>query len=78
MLICATSEQYQDALMAWRSVIAMPEFLWACMHAQRECYGCAGYSHLTGGYPGGQAQYARVPYGMPACVHLASWLHAAY
>ena len=23
----------------------------------------AGYSHLTGGYPGGQAQYARVPFG---------------
>ena len=23
----------------------------------------AGYSHLTGGYPGGQAQYARVPIG---------------
>ncbi len=24
--------------------------------------GCFGYSHLTGGYAGGQAEYARVPY----------------
>eukprot|EP00877_Chromochloris_zofingiensis_P012794 jgi/Chrzof1/7769/Cz02g36030.t1 len=25
--------------------------------------GFFGYSHLTGGYPGGQAQYVRVPFG---------------
>src|ERR1041384_1314551 len=24
--------------------------------------GAFGYSHLTGGYPGGQAEYVRVPY----------------
>ena len=23
---------------------------------------CSGYSHLTGGYPGGQAEYVRVPF----------------
>ena len=28
----------------------------------------AGYSHITGGYPGGQAQYARVLWG-EACLH---------
>lgn len=25
--------------------------------------GLLGYSHLTGGYEGGQAEYLRVPYG---------------
>lgn len=25
--------------------------------------GMFGYSHLTGGYPGGQAEYVRVPFG---------------
>ena len=50
----------------------------ARMQAQLQRYGCAGYSHLTGGYPGGQAQYARVPYGMPARVPLASWPNEAH
>lgn len=27
------------------------------------CAGLFGYTHLTGGYPGGQAEYLRVPYG---------------
>lgn len=27
--------------------------------------GFSGYSHLTGGYAGGQADYARVPFGEP-------------
>ena len=26
-------------------------------------FACAGYSHITGGYPGGQAQYVRVLWG---------------
>jgi threonine dehydrogenase-like Zn-dependent dehydrogenase len=28
----------------------------------RTC-GMSGYSHLTGGFAGGQAEYARVPFG---------------
>ena len=63
-----------------RKEMVTSQFPWAsraCMQAQHKRYGCAGYSHLTGGYPGGQAQYARVPYGIPACNALASWRHEA-
>lgn len=28
--------------------------------------GFFGYSHLTGGWDGGQAEYVRVPFGAPA------------
>lgn len=39
-----------------------------CSTAQGELYGDRtagfhGYSHLTGGFDGGQAEYARVPFG---------------
>ena len=27
-----------------------------------------GYSHMTGGYPGGQAEYVRVPYADVNCM----------
>ena len=44
------------------------------MHASKPAKLCfcsimlmpAGYSHITGGYPGGQAQYARVLWGAPS------------
>ncbi len=36
---------------------AMAERLWG-----HSCAGLFGYSHLLGGYPGGQAQYVRVPF----------------
>ena len=29
--------------------------------------GFFGYSHMTGGWSGGQADYVRVPYGMRMC-----------
>lgn len=32
------------------------------MYGQNTC-GMFGYSHLTGGYQGGQADYVRVPLG---------------
>jgi len=31
------------------------------------CAGMFGYSHLTGGYPGGQAEYVRVPFADTNC-----------
>jgi len=34
--------------------------------------GLFGYSHLTGGYPGGQAEYLRVPYADVACLKIES------
>jgi threonine dehydrogenase-like Zn-dependent dehydrogenase len=34
--------------------------------------GMFGYSHLTGGYDGGQAEYARVPYADVNCLHVPS------
>ena len=42
--------------------------LCACSTKQGELYGDRtagfhGYSHLTGGFDGGQAEYARVPFG---------------
>ena len=41
-----------------------------CSTKQGELYGDRtagfhGYSHLTGGFDGGQAEYARVPFGKP-------------
>ena len=32
--------------------------------------GFHGYSHLTGGFDGGQAEYARVPFGKNAIAHV--------
>lgn len=32
------------------------------MYGQRDA-GFFGYSHFTGGFPGGQAEYVRVPFG---------------
>ncbi|KAJ3087466.1 hypothetical protein HK102_011038 [Quaeritorhiza haematococci] len=32
------------------------------------CSGIYGYSHLTGGYPGGQAEYVRVPFADNGCL----------
>ena len=32
-------------------------------HVDNESPLATGYTHLTGGYDGGQAQYNRVPYG---------------
>jgi threonine dehydrogenase-like Zn-dependent dehydrogenase len=34
--------------------------------------GIFGYSHLTGGYDGGQAEYVRVPYGDVNCLKITS------
>jgi len=34
--------------------------------------GLFGYSHLTGGYPGGQAEYLRVPYADVGCLKIES------
>ncbi len=34
--------------------------------------GLFGYSHLTGGYPGGQAEYVRVPFADAGCVKIDS------
>jgi threonine dehydrogenase-like Zn-dependent dehydrogenase len=36
--------------------------------------GIFGYSHLTGGYPGGQAEYARVPYADVNLLHVPEHL----
>jgi threonine dehydrogenase-like Zn-dependent dehydrogenase len=36
----------------------------------RNICGVFGYSHLTGGYPGGQAEYARVPYADNLCLKI--------
>ena len=43
-----------------------------CSTKQGELYGDRtagfhGYSHLTGGFDGGQAEYARVPFGKSQC-----------
>jgi threonine dehydrogenase-like Zn-dependent dehydrogenase len=34
--------------------------------------GLFGYTHLTGGYPGGQAEYVRVPFADASCVKVPS------
>jgi threonine dehydrogenase-like Zn-dependent dehydrogenase len=34
--------------------------------------GVFGYSHLAGGYQGGQADFVRVPYGEPAAAAAAA------
>jgi threonine dehydrogenase-like Zn-dependent dehydrogenase len=34
------------------------------------CAGLFGYSHLFGGYSGGQAEYVRVPFADVGCVHI--------
>ncbi|KAG8950639.1 hypothetical protein FRC04_007263 [Tulasnella sp. 424] len=39
------------------------------MYGQRDA-GFFGYSHFTGGYPGGQAEYVRVPFGEVNCLPL--------
>jgi len=39
------------------------------MYGQRDA-GFFGYSHFTGGYPGGQAEYVRVPFGDVNCLVL--------
>jgi len=39
------------------------------MYGQRDA-GFFGYSHFTGGYPGGQAEYVRVPFGDVNCLKL--------
>ena len=36
--------------------------------------GLFGYTHLTGGYPGGQAEYVRVPYADAGCVKIPAGL----
>ncbi|WVW80600.1 hypothetical protein I302_102586 [Kwoniella bestiolae CBS 10118] len=41
--------------------------LMASMYGQRDA-GFFGYGHLTGGLPGGQAEYARVPFGEVNCL----------
>jgi threonine dehydrogenase-like Zn-dependent dehydrogenase len=41
--------------------------LMASMYGQRDA-GFLGYGHLTGGYPGGQAEYVRVPFGEVNCL----------
>lgn len=43
-------------------------WLMKCSEAMEKLYGDRtggfhGYSHLTGGFEGGQAEYARVPFG---------------
>lgn len=37
------------------------------MYGQRDA-GFFGYSHFTGGFPGGQAEYVRVPFGEINCL----------
>ena len=39
----------------------------ASMYGQRDA-GFFGYGHLTGGFPGGQAEYVRVPFGEVNCL----------
>jgi len=41
----------------------------ASMYGQRDA-GFFGYGHLTGGFPGGQSEYVRVPYGEVNCLKL--------
>jgi hypothetical protein len=41
------------------SALLIPNIICVCV-----CAGFFGYSHLTGGYDGGQADYVRVPFGM--------------
>jgi threonine dehydrogenase-like Zn-dependent dehydrogenase len=36
--------------------------------------GLFGYTHLTGGYPGGQAEYVRVPYADASAIHVPTSL----
>jgi threonine dehydrogenase-like Zn-dependent dehydrogenase len=58
---CGACRSCQDGLFAAcensNPNAAMAAKLWGHSPA-----GIFGYSHLTGGYPGGQAEYARVPY----------------
>ncbi|GAA5992003.1 hypothetical protein JCM10908_000691 [Rhodotorula pacifica] len=39
------------------------------MYGGRTC-GMLGYSHFTGGFAGGQAEYVRIPYGEANCVEI--------
>lgn len=41
--------------------------LMASMYGQRDA-GFLGYGHMTGGYPGGQAEYVRIPFGEVNCL----------
>ncbi|WVR08746.1 hypothetical protein IAU60_005804 [Kwoniella sp. DSM 27419] len=41
--------------------------LMASMYGQRDA-GFLGYGHMTGGFPGGQAEYVRVPFGEVNCL----------
>jgi threonine dehydrogenase-like Zn-dependent dehydrogenase len=43
--------------------------LMASMYGQRDA-GFLGYGHLTGGYPGGQAEYVRIPFGEVNCLKI--------
>jgi threonine dehydrogenase-like Zn-dependent dehydrogenase len=37
--------------------------------------GIYGYSHTTGGYDGGQAEYVRVPFADVGPVKIPDWMH---
>ncbi|POY71314.1 hypothetical protein BMF94_5626 [Rhodotorula taiwanensis] len=39
------------------------------MYGNRTC-GMLGYSHFTGGFAGGQAEYVRIPYGEANCIKI--------
>ncbi|ORX40847.1 chaperonin 10-like protein [Kockovaella imperatae] len=41
--------------------------LMASMYGQRDA-GFFGYGHMTGGFPGGQAEYVRIPFGEVNCL----------
>ncbi|KAK8850691.1 hypothetical protein IAR55_004611 [Kwoniella newhampshirensis] len=43
--------------------------LMASMYGQRDA-GFLGYGHMTGGFPGGQAEYVRVPFGDVNCLKI--------
>jgi len=43
--------------------------LMASMYGQRDA-GFLGYGHMTGGYPGGQSEYVRIPFGEVNCLKI--------
>lgn len=45
--------------------------LMSSMYGQRDA-GFFGYGHMTGGWPGGQSEYVRVPYGEVNCLKVPS------
>jgi len=45
--------------------------LMASMYGQRDA-GFFGYGHMTGGFPGGQSEYVRVPFGEVNCLKIPS------